>query len=66
MQALERLKSSNTHETLSGYTAARMSSFNLKCAKHMLIKGAIHCHDYDENVFHVFKFEQNHQGTPQS
>ena len=28
-----------------------MASFNLKCAKHMRIKGAIYCHDYDEDVF---------------
>ena len=37
--------------TLSGYTAARITPFKIKCAKHMVIKGSIHCHDYDDDVF---------------
>ena len=42
----------NIHEgSNSGHTAARIAPFNLKCAEHMRIKGSIHCHDYDEDVF---------------
>ena len=32
-------------------TAARIAPFKIKCAKHMVIKGSIHCHNYDEDVF---------------
>ena len=31
----------------------------IKCAEHMVIKGSIQCHGYDEDVFHVFVIEQS-------
>ena len=31
--------------------AARIAPFKIKCAKHMVIKGSINCHDYGEDVF---------------
>ena len=27
--------------------AALVAPFKIKCAEHMVIKGSIHCHDYD-------------------
>ena len=32
-------------------TAARIVPFKFKCTGHMVIKGSIRCHDYDEDVF---------------
>ena len=49
---LQGLESVSIHEdSKPGYTAARIAPFNVKCAEHMLIKGSIHSHDYDEDVF---------------
>ena len=31
--------------------AALVAPFKIKCAEHMVIKGSIRCHDYDEDVF---------------
>ena len=39
-------------------TASRIAPFNLKCAKHMWIKGSIHYHDYDEDVFPCVQMNQ--------
>ena len=48
----QELEDANIHEdSKSGHTAARIAPFKIKCAEHMVIKGSIHCHDYDEDVF---------------
>ena len=57
---LQGLEDASIHEdSKSGHTVARIVPFKLKCAKHMVIKESIQCHDYDEDVFHVFKIEES-------
>ena len=49
---LQGLEDASIHEGLkSNHTADRIVPFIIKCAEHMVIKGSIHCHDYDEDVF---------------
>ena len=43
-------------DSKSTIIADLVAPFKLKCAEHMRIKGSIHCHDYDEDVFPCVQF----------
>ena len=54
---LPGLESASIHEdSMPSNAAARIAPFNLKCTKHMWIKGLFHCHDYDEDAFRCVQF----------
>ena len=49
---LQGLEDTNIHQgSKSSHMASRIALFKIKCVKHMVIPGSIHCYDYGEDVF---------------